>query len=475
MPFREKIFVKALTERPETARLMMRVFEPTWLAEAPLQPVLAEIYEFTLKSGIPPSVGTLREIFKKKNSTYYENRMKLVLDELDAQQPTASDVLYEVEQARSIAVTRSFGQLIYSERMRALLDEGEAVELMEDLNKWRRSFEGDGEAVEMNVREAIDHLIQQRAFEANENVWIKTGIPFLDEWAGGGLQRTETGIILAPTGSGKSVILTIIAHNIAKQLERNVLLITNELTMRQEAERFLSRITGHALHEVRQDPLHAYHGLERHWASGMHKHLRLVEKLQEFDTDYIEGVVAKYTNLYGWKPDVIVIDYMERMRPTVSGVRRDQSWNWLKYIAQDIVRMSKRGNYLVWTAAQLNRSGYDSKAEMSLAHAQGSMMHLQEVDFIAIMRKIRQTDPTSKMDLLQFACRKARSAKADQSTLYVEADLSRMYITENIRTEIVKGEAVANEEGTPWCSKGSDGQERQDADMGPSSSVGKNG
>jgi len=428
---------------------MMRVFEPGWLTDAPLQPVLAAIYEFIKKTGIPPSVDTLREIFKKENETFYTNRMKLVLDEVDAATSAPSDVLYEVEQARSLAVTRSFSQLVYSERIRSLVDEGEAVELMEELNKWRRGFEGDSDAVEMNIREAIDYLIQARAFESHENIWIKTGLPFLDEWCGGGLQKAETGIILAPTGQGKSVVLTVIAHNIAKQLERNVLMITNELTMRQEAERFLSRITGHALHEVRQDPLHAYHGLERHWASGMHKHLRLVEKLQEFDTDYIEGLIAKYVNLYGWKPDVVVIDYMERMRPTVSGVRRDQSWNWLKYIAQDIVRMSKRGGYLVWTAAQVNRSGYDGKAEMSLAHAQGSMMHLQEVDFIAIMRKVRQTDPSSKMDLLQFACRKARSAKSDEHTVYVEADLSRMYITENVRTEIMPGEIATTKNGFP--------------------------
>lgn len=461
MPFREKIFIKALTERPETARLMMRVFEPGWLDEAPLQPVLHEIYEFIKKTGIPPSVGTLREVFKKQNETFYENRMKLVLDELEAERPEPSDVLYEIEQARSIAVTRSFAELVYGERVRSLVEEGEAVELMEELNKWRRSFEGDGDAVEMNVKEAIDYLIQARAFEANENIWIRSGLPFLDEWCGGGLQKSETGMILAPTGQGKSVVLTVIAHNIAKQLERNVLLITNELTMRQEAERFLSRITGHALHEVRQDPLHACHGLERHWVSGMHKHLRLVEKLHEFDTDYIEGLVAKYVNLYGWKPDVIVIDYMERMRPTVSGVRRDQSWNWLKYVAQDIVRMAKRGPYLVWTAAQVNRSGYDNKAEMSLAHAQGSMMHLQEVDFVAIMRKMRQTDPTSKMDLLQFACRKARSAKADALTVYVEADLARMYITENIRTEVQRGETIT-EGGTPFPLKEENGSKLQE-------------
>lgn len=442
MPFREKIFIKALTERPETARLMLRVFEPTWLMDAELQPVLHEINEFTKKNAIPPSVGTLREIFKKQDETYYDNRMKAVLDEVEDQAATASDILYECEQARSLAVTRSFGQLIHSEHIRALQEEGEAVELMEELRKWMRTFEGSGDSVEMNIKEAIDYLVKERAFEANESVWIKTGLPFIDEWCGGGLQKTETGIVLAPTGSGKSVILTIIAHNIAKQLERNVLLITNELTMRQEAERFLSRITGSPLQEVRMDPLHAYKGLERHWSAGMHKHLRLVEKLQEFDTDWIEGLIAKYVNMYGWRPDVIVIDFIERMRPTVRDVRRDQSWNWLKYIAQDLVRLAKRGRYLVWTAAQLNRAGYDAKAEPSLAHAQGSMMHLQEADFVAIMRKIKQTDPNSKMDLLQFAVRKARSAKADQSTIYVEADLSRMFITNNVRTELMSGEAV---------------------------------
>ena len=436
MAFREQILVRALIERPETARLMARVFDPCWLEDAPLQPVLQQIYDFTREKGTPPTISTLREIFRSRDESIYDNRLKQTLDELEGVQFSISDAIYEVDRAREVAITRSFSKMIQSERVREMQMRSDANPLLNEVREWMRSFEASTEAVEMNLKEAIEHLIRERSWDALDNVWIKSGIEIIDEWSGGGLQKAETGIILAPTGSGKSVLLLTIAWNIAKQLERNVLLISNELTMRQTAERFISKITGSPLSEVRNDPLRSYHGLERHWTAGTEKHLFLIEKIREFDTDWIEEVIAKYVSLYGWKPDVIVIDYMERMRPTVTGVRRDQSWNWLKYIGQDLSRLAKTGKYLVWTAAQLNRQGYDAP-EPSLSHAQGSMMHLQEADFITIVRKIKNPDPTSRMDLLQFACRKARSARGDLNTVYVEADLSKLHITNRYRTDIV--------------------------------------
>lgn len=439
MSFREYVFVKALTERVENARMMSRVFQPSWLETAPLQPVLQAIYQFVADKGVPPNISTLREMMRRRDEQFYANRMKAVLDQLEATEVEIPDALHELDLARDVAISRSLGELVQSEGFRAMQAEHQGTDIIDSLNVWMRSFMGQQEGVEMNLREAIDYLVAERAWNANENIWIKSGLGFLDEWCGGGLQKKEFGILIGPTGHGKSVLLTVIAHNIAKQLERNVLYLSNELTMKEIAERYLSRITGERLDWVRQDPAVAYKGLDRHWVAGMHDHLRLVENLGTWSTDYIESVIAKYINLYGWKPDVIVVDYMERMKPTVEGLNREKTWIWLKEIGQDLVRLAKKGDYLVWTACQTNRTGYNTHSELSLEQAQGSIQHLQQADFITMFRKVPHPNhAVAKMDMLQFACRKARSARADQPMLYVEADLKRMWISENVTTELIK-------------------------------------
>src|SRR5262245_58885986 len=119
-----------MIERTETARIMARVFDPSWLEDAPLQPVLKAVQEFVQKNGVPPSVSTLREIFRKQDEAVYQNRMKDVLDDIEAQPAGVSDMLYECEQARNVAVTRSFQQLVFSEHFRLLQEEADASTLM---------------------------------------------------------------------------------------------------------------------------------------------------------------------------------------------------------------------------------------------------------------------------------------------------------------------------------------------------------
>ena len=434
--FDEGIFLRSLTERPESARQMSRTFEIDWLETAEYRPILQSVFDFIKEKSIPPSISTLRDIFKGKDKTRYENRFKEVFDQLEKLTPSQSDIIFHLDKAKEVAITRSLTNLVRSEHFQRLQEEHSGAEMIDEINKWKRLFEGQSRSVELDFKQAIDNLISERGWNLHEQQPIPVGIPFIDDWSGGGLRRKQLSILLAPSGHGKSQLLTIIAHNIAKQLDNKVLYISNELSMEEITERFLAKVTGTSLSKITVDPVAGYKGLARHWQAGLHNHLRLVEVLEEFDTDYIESLISKYINLYGWKPDVIVLDFMERMKPTVTGVRRDQSWNWLGYIAKDLVRLAKRGNYLIWTAGQINRGGYDAP-EQSMSQAQGSIQHLQEAALVVAMRKISSTNikmESEEADILQFKPLKVRNAKASWDPIYVEARLGHLSITNKMRT-----------------------------------------
>jgi hypothetical protein len=173
--------------------------------------------------------------------------------------------------------------------------------------------------------------------------------------------------------------------------------------------------------------------LERQWAQNeLHEKLRLTEVNREVSVDDLESEMMKWVNLLGWKPEVLVLDFIERMRPCDTGYSRDRVWDWLGAISRDLSRFAKRHNILVWTAAQTNRSGFgrDPKKRdpLSLEMAQGSVKHLQEAASIIGMRQQEISDDEVVMELVDL---KQRFAKRHKRSVFLAVDLSKMSITNN--------------------------------------------
>jgi len=325
--FREDVFLRALTERPETVKTMSRVFRPEWLKSAEFQPVLAEIYEFSKKHNVPPNGSTLRDIFQKNDKTLYEARFKNTLDKIEEAIAEVPDVLHTLEKARDVAISRSLMDMVNSPAFSEMNDEFDGAGQLQELEKWHRLFKTDHSDLDLSIREAMERLMDERGWNQQKTARIPCGLGFIDRWSAGGIRPKNLAILLAPTGHGKSIFLTVLAHNMAKQGDK-VLYITNELSMEETTERFMTKITGVHLDKIIEDPNYGYHGLKRHWHL-IENTIRLLAVKREIDSDEIEALVMKLTNAYGWRPDVIIIDFMERMKPTVSGVERNQSWNWL--------------------------------------------------------------------------------------------------------------------------------------------------
>lgn len=431
MSFREDVFIWAILNRPETAKIMTQIFRPEWLETAEYQPILQEIYNFIDEYTIPPSIDVLHEIFRDKDNSIYKSRVKKVLNHLNEIEVPLADALYTIDKARDVAISRSLADIFSSPEFQEMNKEFDGKNQVQEIEKWLRSFQGKQEDLDLDVKTAVEELIKNHSPKVEK---IACGIDFIDDWCGGGLRTRNLAIVLGVTGSGKSNCLTIIAHNIAVQ-DKNVLFISNELTMPEMTERFLSRMSGKKLDDVMEDPIIGLSGLDRLWKHyKLNDRLRLIQVNREIDTNDIEALILREKNLYGWRPDVIVIDFMERMKPTVKGVKRDQSWNWFGYIAKDLVRMAKEGNWLVWTAGQTNRRGYDTRKEQGLEDAQGSIQHLQEAALVVAMRQHDglPLDDKEKV-LLQFKPLKIRHSKKPGNSVLVEAKFGNMTITRNIR------------------------------------------
>lgn len=449
--FNESILLKCLTERPEDARLLRRVFKVEWINNIPFRPILKEIFNFIDEHKIPPSISTLHEIFYDSDSSLYEARYKKILEELERVEYSISDVLYIMKAAKNVAMARSLKDLYSSAQFSSLLKEDEGTEILKEIETWKLQFQDSSDETELDIRQAIQRTIQFQNEEGAEP--IPSGIEVFDEFSGGGIRPKNLAIILAPSKNGKSISLLNIAYNASLIYDKEVLFITNELTTEETTERFVSRITGLPCAQIQRDMSSAltHPSLARYWEAGFQKRLRILENISEFSTDYIESAVEKYISLFSWKPKVIVIDYMERMKPTVGGIRRGEAWDWIGAIGKDLARLAKRGNYLVWTAAQTNRSGYNSQVQLSASAAQASIKHLQEASFVVGQRKRK----TSVGTVFEFEPILVRHS-ADGERVFATADLSTMKIGNKIKLSTMDLLDVESNEKKAWNKKEDD-------------------
>jgi len=434
--FNEEVFIIALTERPEDARRFSQIFEPQWLEASEYSPVLQTVYDFTKETGEPPSLPTIHKILDKRDPDAYKLRYKKALEKIEAYSPDRSEMLFTLGEANNVAITRSFMALCQDDRFLLSQEANEGTQIVERVQHWLTQLGDTTGDKTMDIKQAVDSLIKNAEFDP-VNVRIPTNINVLDGWTGGGLRKKQLAVLIAPTGHGKTSLLLVIGYKMATIERANVWFITNELVMDEVAERVLSRLTGVEVDKIMNDPTVAYKGLDHQWKQNLEKRLVVTEYTRETSTDDLEAEINRMKNLKGWKPDVIVLDYMERMKPSLAGYRRDNEWGWLGAIAKDLVRLSKKYNVLIWTAAQTNRAGLNAD-NLDMTMAQSSIRHLQEATAVVAMHQ--REIPNSDDIVLRLHSLKQRQSKRAVRPVNLRCDLSRMSIkNEEVEEDELKG------------------------------------
>lgn len=431
MEFSEETFLVSLMRRPEDVRRFESMFRSDWLQIPVYRKVLDEIYSFTKAHNTPPGITTLHQIISKQDRGLYDARYKQALDKLAQHEKTVTldQEVYTMDQAKWVGISNSIGELTKSPAFVQMQTNNDGAGILRTVEMWMQQFHGKPENVEMDLKESVEHLVKERGW-LNKHEKVPFGIKAIDNLSSGGLRPPGVGIIMAPTGHGKSNCLIIGSRKMVQTSEKRVLFITNELSHLEVTERFMSALTGATLFEVAERPSKVAVGMKKHWVQQkVHEKLRIIDTLaSEISTDDIEAMVARYVTMYGWVPEVIVIDFMERMKPTIEGYKRDQSWNWIGAVAKDLVRLSKKLDIVVWSACQTNRSGLDAKIQ-EMNQAQGSIQHFQEAKVVVAMHRVTGVTMQDKANkLLEFSALKLREASMPEDSYLVECNFAKMSI-----------------------------------------------
>ena len=174
----------------------------------------------------------------------------------------------------------------------------------------------------------------------------------IDEITGGGLGQRELGVVVAPTGAGKSMVLTHLgAHGVKRG--KTVIHYTMELCDKVIGRRYDSCITGIPLKDLNAFKEQVYEEISDLQGSLIIKEYATKSATTQTIRTHLEKLKKR-----GIHPDIIIVDYADILRPvTISREKRHD----LENIYEDLRAIAQDYQCPLWTASQTNRSGLNAE------------------------------------------------------------------------------------------------------------------
>jgi len=181
---------------------------------------------------------------------------------------------------------------------------------------------------------------------------VSTGWQEIDSLIKGGMGRGELGVVIAPTGAGKSMVLTHLGAH-AVMAGKCVVHYTLELADTVIASRYDSCITGVPLKDLTIFKEQIYDKIQL--LDG-----KLIVKEYPTKSASVQTIKVhlEKLNSRGINPDLIIVDYGDILKPINN--KREKRME-LESIYEDLRGLGQIYCCPVWTASQTNRSGLNAE------------------------------------------------------------------------------------------------------------------
>ena len=181
---------------------------------------------------------------------------------------------------------------------------------------------------------------------------VTTGWDEIDNITSGGLGRNELGVVIAPTGAGKSMALVHLGSQAIKE-GKTVVHYTLELQDTVVACRYDSCITKYPLSDLGNFKDEIFEEIKNLDGTLIVKEY----PTKSASTNTIKAHLSRLVKR-GIEPGMIIVDYADLLRPVV--VRKEKRTE-LESIYEELRGLSNEFNCPVWTASQTNRSGLNAE------------------------------------------------------------------------------------------------------------------
>jgi replicative DNA helicase len=342
--FQEKL-VQALLVDKQFAEQMLEVFEVTYLEPKYLQFLADRYFSYAKKYKVFPTLQLLITIIRDELKVGTDTILRdQIIDYLQRMRvnPDPGDLQYVKEKSLDFCKKQALKKALE-----------EAVDQIQ-AEKYESIVDGIKKAVMVGNAPQLGHDFftdfDSRFTRLQRNA-VPTGLDELDkkEIMNGGLGAGEIGVIVAPTGVGKSHMLTFLGAN-ALRAGIDVLHYTFELSEAAVGLRYdsnLCDIDSNQVIDNKDNILKSYQDM---------KLGRLI--IKEFPTNtasiYTLRSHIERLDIKGFRPGVIIIDYADIMRSTR---QFDSLRHELKLIYEELRGFATEKGIPIWTASQSNKEG----------------------------------------------------------------------------------------------------------------------
>ncbi len=181
---------------------------------------------------------------------------------------------------------------------------------------------------------------------------ITTGWHEIDNVTKGGLGAGELGVVIAPTGAGKSMVLTHLGTQAVKD-GKTVVHYTLELADSAIGNRYDSCLTGVPLNDLYTMKELVYEAVQEVEGTLIIKEYPTKSASTRTLATHLEKLRKRDI-----KPDMIIVDYGDLLRPVAY---QKEKRNELESIYEELRAIAQENQCPLWTASQTNRSGLNAE------------------------------------------------------------------------------------------------------------------
>ena len=350
------------------------------------------IREYYVKYDHTPSFETLEQI--TKSELQQEIASKIVLDTIKKIKDAPIDgVGFVQEKALKFCKQQELQKVMG--KAQKIIDGGE-FENYDTLEEMVKTALQVG-AKDTSMLDVFSNL--EQVLEDDYRHPIPMGIPGIDRLLKGGLAKGEIGVILAPTGVGKSTVLTKMANH-AFNLGFNVLQIffeDNPKVIQRKHFTLWTKIHPDDLSEKRDEVMSKVREIEESMPN------KLIMKKLPSDTMTMLQIKNQIRKMVsdGIKVDMIVLDYIDCVVPDKN---LGDEWKSEGSVMRAFEAMCHEMNIVGWTATQGNRSSISS--EVVTTDQMGGSIKKAQVGHVII--SVAKTLQQKEMKLATIAITKSR-------------------------------------------------------------------
>jgi replicative DNA helicase len=377
------------------ATSIVDVIEPKYFDNQYFKLIMQIMKEYYQKYEHTPSYNTLEQLVKSEVSS--PMAQKMVLDMIDqVKEAPAEGETFVQEKALKFCKQQELQKVMG--KAQKIIDKGD-FESYDHLEEMVREALQVGE-VDTGTADVFANL--DDVLEEDFRHPIPMGIPGIDNLLKGGIAKGELGVILAPTGVGKSTFLTKISNH-AFNLGYNVLQIFFE-----DNPKIIQRKHFTLWTEIAPDLLsmHKDKVLSKVQEIRENAPNKLVLKKLPSDTLTMNQIKNQIRKMMaeGTKVDMVVLDYIDCVVPDKN---LGDEWKSEGSVMRGFESMCHELNLVGWTATQGNRSSISS--DVVTTDQMGGSIKKAQVGHVII--SVAKSLQQKEMNLATIAITKSRIGK----------------------------------------------------------------